>query len=53
MCRRERDAEFRRQLRQQWAKINEESRKLAQHDVKLKSMHYSLSRDDDLVRLRL
>ena len=49
---RERDVEFRRALRQQWAKINEESRKLAEHNVKLKSLHYSLSREDDLARAK-
>ena len=31
-----RDADFRRQLRQQWVKINEESHKLAQHSAQLK-----------------
>lgn len=49
---RDRDAKFRAQLRQQWAKINEESLKLGQHNIKLKQLHYSLSREDDLERAK-
>jgi len=49
---RDRDAKFRAQLRLQWAKMNEESLKLGQHNIKLKQLHYSLSRDDDLERAK-
>jgi hypothetical protein len=32
------------------AKINEETQKLGQHSIKLKQLHYSLTREDDLQR---
>ena len=46
----ERDLEFRRGLRRQWAKSNEETLKLAHHNIKLKNLHYSLQRQGDLER---
>ena len=48
----DRDADFRRQLRQQWIKINQESLKLAEHSAKLKQLHHQISREDDLEQAR-
>ena len=45
-----RDVKFRQELRFQWGKINEESQKLGLHSIKLKQLHYSLTREDDLQR---
>jgi hypothetical protein len=42
------DMEFQRQLRQQWAKCNEEAQKLSEHTSKLKQLHYTLAHNDAL-----